>query len=62
MLDMRSNKVWDEEANIPGLVDVDIDLTNKKIAGDTCEGSLANAEAIQTATDERRDNEVKTQA
>ena len=72
MLEMRSNKVWDEEAaGLPRLVEnsdeMKLDKKNsneteaeikldKKTDGDA--GSLAGAEAVQAATDERRRKEV----
>ena len=74
MLEMRSNKVWDEEAaGLPRLVEnsdeMKLDKKNsneteaeikldKKTDGDA--GSLAGAEAVQAATDERRRKEVTT--
>ena len=48
MLDMRSNKVWDEEARVAADKD-------NKTNGD---GSLGAAEEVQAATDERRDKAV----
>ena len=75
ILEMRSNKVWDEEtaeraAGLPGLVQNNngpefnermadkvnfVELPDKKTDGDAhAVGSLAAAEAVQAATDERR--------
>ena len=68
---MRSNKVWDEE-RAAGLTRVvpnsnvsnekgeeGFELTDKKIeVGNADIGSLAHAEAVQAATDKRRDKEV----
>ena len=69
MVDMRNNQVWDEEAaekaTGPGIVEnnemPEKDLTNNKTDEGWVdfEGSLAAAEAVQAATDEQRDNEVK---
>ena len=71
ILEMRSNKVWDEEtaervAPLPRLVEnKKEELTDKenffelKTAEDAPGvGSLAAAEAVQAATDERRRKEV----
>ena len=64
MLDVRSNKVWDEETAIPpALVENDKeselqDKDLKKTEGNASGGSLAAAEALQAATDERRGKEV----
>ena len=67
ILEMRSNKVWDKEtaervAPLPRLVEnKNEELNNKelKIADDAPGvGSLAAAEAVQAATDERRRKEV----
>ena len=66
---MRSNKVWDEEtAGLPGLVENNngtemkekgFELTtDTKTDGDARVGSLAAAEAVQAATDQRRSKEV----
>ena len=63
MLDVRSDKVWDEETAVPpALVEndkeselkQDKDLKKTNARG----GSLAAAEALQAATDERRGKEV----
>ena len=69
MVDMRNNQVWDEEAaekdGGPGIVEnnemPEKELTNNKTDEGWVdfEGSLAAAEAVQAATDEQRDNEVK---
>ena len=70
MVDMRNNQVWDEEATakagVPGVLVENNEmlekvLTNKKVDGGWLDrdGSLAAAEAVQAATDERRDKEVK---
>ena len=66
MLDLRSNKVWDEEgAGLPGVVESSnetaeikekINFLEQKTDGDI--GSLAGAEAVQATTDERRRKEV----
>ena len=68
MLDVRSNKVWDEEvAGLPGVVENSnetaeikekraINFLEQKTDGDI--GSLAGAEAVQATTDERRRKEV----
>ena len=68
MLDMRSNKVWDEEAacvveNSNETAEIKekradhlFELPDKKTDGDA--GALAGAEAVQAATDERRRKEV----
>ena len=66
MLDLRSNKVWDEEgAGLPGVVESSnetaeikekINFLEQKTDGDI--GSLAGAEALQATTDERRRKEV----
>ena len=66
MLDVRSNKVWDEETAVPpALVENDKesklnggDKDLKKTEGNARGGSLAAAEALQAATDERRGKEV----
>ena len=68
MLDVRSNKVWDEETAVPpALVENDKeselnggkqDKDLKKTEGNGHGGSLAAAEALQAATDERRGKEV----
>ena len=68
---MRSNKVWDEEAaGLPGLViennnalremkEKGFELTTaKKKDKEARVGSLADAEVVQAATDQRRGKEV----
>ena len=62
-LEMRSNKVWDDEtAGLPGLVENnngrEIKATATKTNEDARVGSLADAEAVQAATDQRRGKEV----
>ena len=67
---MRSNKVWDEEraagltrvvpnSNVSNEKGQEGKETDKKMeVGNAGGGSLADAEAVQAATDKRRDKEV----
>ena len=61
---MRSNKVWDEETAVENnngtkMKEKGFELTtDTKTDGDARLGSLAAAEAVQAATDQRRSKEV----